>query len=490
MAQSPKPISELSPEQRAALELRLLGNRPVRPPAGAIPRRQQGGTGPLSYGQLRLWLLERLAPGGHAYHIPRVLRLLGDLDVDAMQRAIAAVVERHEVLRTIYLATDDEPLQSPTAKPNLALPLTDLSHLPAGQQEVAWRDLVDKEIEEPFQLDRDAMLRAAIIRLAEKEHLLVLVMHHIASDGWSMGILFRELAALYGAFLSGGANPLEPLPIQYADYAAWQRSGQQAEAHSRSLDYWKERLAGGVPQLQLPFDRPRPPIETHNGAVARKLLPLSVMNAAGELSRASGATMFMTLLAAYQAVLYRFSDQEDFVVGTPVAGRTRTETEGLIGFFINTLPLRSEVRGNISFRALLERVKESALAGFARQEAPYEKLVSELNPERDLGVNPIFQVMFSVQNIPKRLWRLPGLEVEPLDMDSGAAKLDLSLTAVETAEGLRIGLTYNCDLFEAATAERIVNGFARLLEAAVASPDAPISDLPVMSEAEQQVLLE
>ena len=318
--------------------------------------------------------------------------------------------------------------------------------------------------------------------------MLLLVTHHIASDGWSMGVLFRELAVLYEAFSTGKASPLPELPIQYADFAVWQHGWLQGEVLERQLSYWKEKLAG-VAVLELPTDRPRPAVQSYRGG--RKSLALSeaLSEELKAFSRKEGATLFMTLLAAFQTLLQRYTGQEDVVVGSPIANRTRAEIEGLIGFFVNTLVLRTDLSGNPTFRELMARVRGVALGAYEHQDLPFEKLVEELNPDRNLSRTPLFQVMFVLQNAPRLALELPGLTVSPVQTNSGTAKFDLTLSVVEGADSLRASLEYNTDLYDAATITRMLGHFQTLLEGMVANPEQRLSDLPILTDAEKQQLL-
>jgi non-ribosomal peptide synthetase component F len=333
------------------------------------------------------------------------------------------------------------------------------------------------------------LFRVQLLRLEEAEHMLLVTMHHIVYDGWSYDIFLRELAALYDAFSSGKPSPLPELPIQYADFAHWQREWLQGEVLESQRDYWKQQLNGSLPILQLPTDYPRPPVQTYQGGYQSLELPKNLTQALKDLSQQERGTLFMTLLAAFQTLLYRYTGQEDIIVGTPIAGRNQVEAEGLIGFFVNTLALRTYLSGNPSFQELLGRVREVALGAYAHQDLPFEKLVEELQPERDRSRTPLFQVMFVLQNTPTSALELPGLTVNSLNIDSGTAKFDLTLFIMETAQGLRASLEYNTDLFNAATITRMLGNFQTLLEGIVANPQQRLSDLPLLTAAEQHQLL-
>jgi len=457
---------------------------------GRIPRRPISGPCPLSFSQQRLWFLDQLDPGLPVYNIPRALHLEGVLNVGALQASLDALVARHEALRTTFVSIDGTPMQVIGQPRPAELRCRDLAGLETGQRRESEIDrLLTEEIRHPFDLSSDPMLRASLLRLGEREHLLLLVTHHIGSDGWSMGVLFRELAALYAAFATGSPATLPELPIQYADYALWQREWLQGERLEMRLSYWKERLSDSPPTLDIPADRPRPTNPSFRGAQRTVLLPLSLASALRAVGRGRGATLFMTLLAAFQTLLQRYTGQDDIIVGSPIAGRTRVETEGLIGFFVNTLALRTDLSGDPSFLDLLGRVREVALGAFTHQELPFEKLVEELRPERGLGHTPLLRVAFALQNVPSQHWEMPGLIVTRRKLDPGTAKFDLTLYTTETPEGLEAVLEYSTDLFEAATVDRMLGHFQTLLEGIAANPDQKLSRLPLLTHLERNQLL-
>ena len=353
---------------------------------------------PLSFGQQRLWFLDRLEPGSSAYNLSRALRLRGALDVAVLRRALDEIVRRHEPLRTVFSAADGEPVQVVLPAVAVELAVEDLSILPADAREADAARRASEAAAAPFDLARGPLFRAALLRLAADEHVLLLAMHHAVGDGWSIGVLFREIEALYAAFLAGAPSPLAPLPLRYADHALRQRAELAGEALDRPLDWWRTRLQGAPALLELPTDRPRPAVQSHRGAVLRFTLPPELGGRLSAVGRAEGATLFMTVLAAFQLLLARYSGQDDVVVGTPVAGRTRPELEGLIGFFANTLALRTDLSGDPTFGQLLRRVREATLGAFAHQELPFEKLVEALQPERSLAHAPVFQVALALQD--------------------------------------------------------------------------------------------
>ena len=399
-----------------------------------IERDGRDGPIPASFAQQRLWFLDQLEPGGASYNIPTAVRLKGDLDVDALGRALNEVVRRHEVLRTTFAAEGGVPRQ--VISPGLDLPMAvvDLEHVPDSGREAHARLLIEDEARRPFDLARGPLLRASLLRLAEREQIVLVTMHHIASDGWSIGVLVREVAALYDAFLAGHPSPLPEPTIQYADYAAWQRAWLQGDALKALLDFWSGQLAG-VPTLELPADRPRPPSMSGRGGTRSIVVPKAVVDELKVLGRKEGATLFMALLSAFQALLHRYTGQTDIVVGSPIAGRTRSELEELIGFFVNTLVLRGDLSGDPSFREILGRIRKAALDAYAHQDLPFEQLVGALHPGRDASRTPIFQVMFALQNGPCRRRSGAGLDLEIVDTMSGTAKFDLTLFATETRRG-------------------------------------------------------
>ena len=467
---------------------------PVAPPISPVAR---DGNLPLSFAQQRLWFLDRLQPDSAAYNVPTAVHLTGALDVAALERTFTEIVQRHETLRTTFQAVDPapsasgaggEPRQVIAPQLDVSLSMTDLRSLPEVERSPRARELAQAEAQQPFDLARGPLVRLTLIRLADEEHILLVVMHHIVSDGWSMGILVREIATLYGAFANGRPSPLPDLTIQYADFAHWQRGWLQGEVLAEQLAYWKQQLTG-APVLQLPTDHPRPPVQTYNGATAWFQLPSDLTAGLMALSQREEATLFMTLLAAFQVLLQRYSGQTDIVVGSPIANRTRSEIEGLIGFFVNSLALRTDVSGDPSFRELLARVREVCLGAYAHQDLPFEYLVEELQPARDLSRQPIFQVAFALQNAPLGALELQGLTLSPYEADSGTAKFDLTLFGFETADGLLGWWEYNTDLFETATMQRLSGHWRQLLESIVADPERRLSELELLPDAERQQLL-
>ncbi|MGB7951260.1 MAG: condensation domain-containing protein, partial [Candidatus Binatia bacterium] len=481
-------IANLSPAKLEMLQVKLREKQDASRPVKAIPRRASQELAPLSFAQQRLWFLSRLEPESAAYNQSQVVRLEGALDIDALKRAFHQIVVRHAVLRTTIVSVDGTPMQRIAKGVDFELPLIDLQSIEKGRVDSEARRLLATEAQRPFDLSQDLMLRGLLLRLTEREHILSVVKHHIASDAYSSSILWRELDALYRAFATGQENRLAELPIQYADYAVWQREWLQGEALERQLSYWRKQL-GGISTLSLPTDRSRPAFQSHRGAVEEFALGEELSEGLKALSREEGATVFMTLLAAFQTLLYRYSGQDDVAVGSPIANRNRTEIEGLIGFFANTLVLRGDLSGNPTFRELLQRVREIALEAYEHQDLPFEKLVEELNPERSLGHSPLFQVMFVLQNAPSTSPELQSLNATPMSLNSDTAKFDLTLAMYEGADGMSGAIEYSSDLFEDATIVRMGEHYRTLLEAIVANPDKQLLDLPLLTAAEEHRLL-
>jgi len=456
------------------------------PPIQPVPRDRDL---PLSFAQQRLWFLDQLEPGSPFYNIPTAVRLTGPLDVAALERTLNEIVRRHEALRTTFETVDGRARQVIAPELTVPLPVTDLTDLPETEREAEALQLATQEAQRPFDLARGPLLRARLLRLGREDHVALLTMHHIVSDGWSMGILIQEIAALYEAFSSGRPSPLQELPIQYADFAHWQREWLQGEILEAQLSYWKQQLDGSPPLLELPTDRPRPAVQSFRGRTQAFALPKDLSKAIKDLGHQEGATLFMTLLAAFQSLLYRYTGQETINVGTPIANRTQSEIEGLIGFFVNTLVMRADLSGDPSFRELLKRVREMALGAYAHQDLPFEMLVDALQPERNLSHSPLFQVMFVLQEAPMGAQALSNLTLRGVEAETGVAKFDLTLSMAEDGDGLGGVFEYNVDLFDAATIERMIAHFQRLLEGIVADPNRPISELPLLTEAEREQLL-
>ena len=458
-----------------------------------IPRREASNRCQLSFAQERLWFLQQLEPEDTSYNIPQGIRVKGALEVGALQQSFTEIVSRHEALRTRFEMVNGEPVQvieTPTAV-NIKLSLDDLSGLPSHEREAQAMKLATEEARQPFDLQRGPLMRTKLVRLSEEEHLLLLTMHHIVSDGWSLGVLWRELKRLYEAFSEGRPSPLEELPIQYADYALWQRRWLTGEVLEEQLGYWKEQLAE-LPILELPTDHARPAVQTHRGARQTLALSRSLTEALKELARREGVTLFMVLLGAFQVLLSRYAGQEDIAIGTPIVGRNRSETEGLIGFFVNTLVMRTNLAGDPSFREFLSRVREVALGAYDHQDLPFEKLVEELRPERDLSRTPLFQVFFNMLNLGGSTFELSGLRAERVqtsNTESGfdpTSKFDITLYVAERRESLHLRLLYNADLFEPDTMSRMLGHFRTLLEGIAADPERRLSSISLLNTTERR----
>jgi amino acid adenylation domain-containing protein len=482
------PLARLFEEPTVAGLAARLGGDAVAP-APELKPGPRPALAPLSFAQERLWFLERLEPGGALYNLPAAARLGGELAVPALAASLGEIVRRHEALRTRFdAAPDGRPVQLVSTWRPLALPLLDLAAVPAQRRGALASRLLEQLAARPFDLAAGPALRAALLRLAPREHVLLLAMHHIVADGWSLGVLLGELAELYPAALAGRPSPLPEPPIQYVDFALWQREWLSGERLAAALAGWRQALAGAAAALALPADRPWPAVRDGHGAQWPLALEPALATAVNDLARRAEVTPFMLLLAAWGALLGRACGQEDFLVGTAVANRTRLEIEPLIGFFVNTLPLRVELGGEPDLAALLARVRRTTLAAYERQDLPFERLVVDLAPERELSRAPLVQAMLVLQNAALDL-RLPGLELEVVEIDTHAAKLDLSLTLSAVDGGFAGSLEYATDLFDAATAERLAGCFKNLLAAVVADPAARVLEAPLLGAAEREQLL-
>ena len=444
---------------------------------------------PLSYAQERLWFLDQFEPGSTSYNMPGAVRLTGELDVKLLERSLNEIIRRHEVLRTTFRTVDGEPEQIIAPSLDLEIVSIDLRGLSAERRESKIQHHLEEDTQKPFDLAQGPLVRASLLCLGETEHILLFTLHHIISDGWSIAILVREFITLYEAYRAGLASPLPELTIQYADYAIWQREWLQGERLEQQISYWKQHLADAPAILELPADRPRPLVQSYRGATLYATVPQSVTEQLKQLGRQQDATLFMVLLTAFNILLSRYSGQHDLCVGTPVANRNRLEIEGLIGFFINTLVLRTDLSGNPTFMELLKRVKEICLGAQAHQDLPFEKLVEELSPVRDMSHNPLFQVMLALQNTPETALEITGLKIAPEMMEVGTSKFDLDLEITESEQGLEIQYSYNTDLFDRSTIERFAAHYGLLLESIIATPNGLISELPLLTEAERNQLL-
>ncbi|GAB2610875.1 hypothetical protein GCM10027168_49720 [Streptomyces capparidis] len=482
-ALSPADLARLSPAQKRALLARHLRRRGTARPSG------QRGRFPASFSQRRLWFLDRLAPGSAAYNVPGALRVHGPLDVELWRRCVNEIARRHESLRTVFQEEDGEPVQVILDKLEPEFTVEEAGHLRGPDGEDGIRALARAEFARPFDLRRGPLLRLRFLRLAADEHVLLLTMHHIIGDLWSTSVFFGELVELYGAHASGRAPELPRLAVQYADFAVWQHKRLRGDALAADLEYWTRTLDGAPAALELPTDRPRPPVRGTSGGSVPFHLPAEVMDAVRELSRRAGVTPFMTVLAAFEVLLHRYSREEDIVVGVPVAGRGRSEVEPLIGYFVNMLALRTDLSGRPTFRELLGRVRRVCVDAFAHQELPFERLVEELHPRRDLSRTPVFQVSFIYQNIPLPEFGAQGLRLEPVEVASSTARFDLEVQVFERDGGLSGWFEYDSDLFDAATVARLAGHLEALVRALVADPDRPVGQAPMLTPEEERALL-
>jgi len=470
-----------------SLEKMLLGeSRWSAPPLRPLPRLAEL---PLAFAQQRLWFLNQLEPATPAYNMVIALQLSGTLQVRALEQAIKDIIHRHEILRTTFILHNGSPVQHISPFLSFTLLVVDLSTLPLTQRENLALQLISREAHLPFDLAQGPLLRGELVRLGSQEHVLLLTMHHIIVDGWSLGLLLHELSLLYQALVQEQPSPLPQLPVQYADYTLWQREYLQGVVREVQLAYWKQQLQYAPPMVELPTDRPRPAKQTFAGAHHHFTLSQELSHALEVFSRREGVTLFMTLLAAWQTLLFRYSGQEDLLVGTPIANRTHPELETLIGCFTNTLVLRTDLSGDPSFRTLLRRVREVTLEAYVHQDVPFEQVVEALQPQRNLSHAPLFQVMFVLQNAPREIIELPELRLCNLVVEQTTARFDLTLVVQEMGQGLQAMLEYSTDLFESTTIVRMITHWQRLLEGIVAHPESPISRLPLLSAEEQRQVL-
>jgi len=476
-------VEALSVKMEAA---RSTGERLMAP---LLQRVSREGAIPLSFTQEQLWFIDQLQPGSTGYNMPGALRILGGLEVEVLERTINEIVRRHEVLRTTFETTaKGQPVQVIHEPEGRSLPMVDLAGLSDRDRELTAGQLIQEESGRAFDLSKGPVLRVSLLRLAAEEHVVLCTMHHIVSDGWSMGVLNRELGVLYEAFAKGQPSPLAELPVQYADFAVWQRDWLRGEVLEKQLNYWRKQLAG-LSSLQLPADHARPVIQTFNGAVQELRLSPEMTAGLKELSQREGVTLFMTLLAGFQTLLSRYSGQEDIAVSSPIANRNRGEIEGLIGFFANTLVLRADLSGDPTVLELLGRVREVTLGAYSHQDMPFEKLVEELQPERDMSRNPLVQVMFALQNAPDEGLEMKGVVLQSLGGTKIATRLDLEVHFWESKQGMAGRLVYNTDLFEAGTIRRMGQHLERALESFANRPEQRLSELSLLSAAEREQIV-
>ena len=482
-------LDALSPAKRALLTQRLKEKGQRAPKKQTIPRRSEGSPSPLSLAQQRLWFLHQLQPESAFYNTAGAMRLTGSLNAKTLEQTLGEIVRRHDVLQTVFPAEHGKPLQIINRLPPLSLPVTDLSDLPAAERERRAARLINDESERPFDLAGGPLFRAVLLRLGADEHVLLITMHHIISDGWSIGVFLREMTELYVAFSKALPSPLPELTIQYADYASWQEQWLNEEVLGEQLDYWKRQLQGSNSTIDFSFDHPAPAAPTHRAGVESINLPPALAKSLEALSRQEDVTLFMTLLTAFYVLLYRYTGQDDINVGSPIAGRSRVETEQLIGFFINSLVLRGDLSGNPSFRVLLRRVREMVLDAQGHQDVPFEKVVEALQPERSLMQTPLFQTVFSTDSISAGSFELPGLTVAPFSVSNETTEFDLMCWVTKNGEQLSATMTYSADLFEAPSIRRMLGHYETLLENIVKHAGQSIAMLPLMSHDEEQMVL-
>ena len=486
---TPELIAQLQARKPEIIAFLQQANLVNQKKVTSIPSTPRTDKLPLSFAQQRLWFLEQLQPGSSTYHIPTAVRLTGFLNVQVLEQVLNTIIERHEILRTNFQTVEEELFQVIASSREFVLNPINLRQLEKEEQETKVKQIAIEEAQKPFDLEQDLLLRISLLELNDTEYVILLTMHHIISDGWSMEVLVKEIATLYAAFSQGLPSPLKPLPIQYADFAVWQREWLQGKVLETQLGYWKQQLGVTLPVIQLPTDFPRSRVQTFRGATVSFNLPLELSDKLKAIASSQEATLFMTLLASFKVLLYRYTGQADIVIGSPIANRNRAELEGLIGFFVNTLVLRTSLAENPTFQELLQRVRQVTWDAYDRQDLPFEKLVEELHPERDLSYNPLFQIKFRLENPPTEKLEIPGLTLSSLGQINPSAKLDLSLDMYETPNGLVGGFEYNKDLFAETTIERMVEHFCTLLEGIANQPTKTIGDLPLLTPREKQQIL-
>lgn len=481
-------LAGLSPAKRALLEQKLRKSDGGSAQSRAIPRRIGRDPAPLSFAQQRLWFLSQVDPEGCDYNEANAVRLIGPLNTGALGAAFEQLVARHESLRTTIAVVNGEPRQFVSENTAVDLPIVEVARADASDRYAAVDHILRETIRRPFDLSRDVPLRLLLLRLGHEEHVLLKVLHHIASDAWSSGILWRELSFYYRKQLTGNSADLEPLPIQYQDYAEWQRNWLQGDVLKGQLDYWKGQLQQ-MPVLSLPTDKARVP--GRKGPAGKTFLDLDpdLSEQLRQFSKARGVTLFMTLIAAFQVLLHRYTNQDDIVVGYPIAGRTRPEVEGLVGFFVNTLLLRLNLAGDPTFEEVLIKAREMALGAYAHQDIPFERIVEEINPARSVAATPLFQVMFAHQNVPRRKIEMEGLEVSPIEVSSGEAKFDWFFAVLERDQGLALRLEYAADLFHDESAKRLLEHYRTLLKNIVGRSDRHLSEIDFLTDGERHRLL-
>jgi hypothetical protein len=446
---------------------------------------------PLSFSQQRLWFLDQLEPGSPFYNLQTAVALTGSFNFRVFEKSFNEIIRRHEILRTNFVTVEGRAAQVIAARRSLRLPLIDLSELNEDEQDREVQRLGTEDAQQPFDLSSGPLLRMSVLRLTPQEHVVLLTTHHIISDGWSLNFLVQEVATLCEVFKAGKPLPLAELPIQYADYAVWQRRWLQGEVLEQHMAYWRQHLGAELPVLELPSDRPRPAVQSYRGSHLEFALTTELTQELQALSRRAGTTLFMTMLSVFTTLLHRYTGQEKIFVGAPIAGRTRIETEKLIGFFVNTLVMRADLSGHMSFQELMGQVRERALGAYTHQELPFEKLVDELEPERDLSRSPLFQVMFDLKSVSKKALQVEGLRMRTLNLQTTkkTALFDLTLAMVEVDGQLTGALEYNTDLFDQSRIERLLGHLQALIESIVSEPREELHRLQYLTPFEQQQLL-
>jgi alpha-ketoglutarate-dependent taurine dioxygenase len=483
-----KLISDLSPAKRDTL-LRQLNMQSDRPAPALEPitvAESDAGPFPLSFGQQRLWFLQQLEPNNPAYNYPLLISLKGSLDIVALKRSFTEILSRHDALRANFTRLDGQPVQSVRPCEPADLELIDLTHLPADEREGEALSLATREAHRPFDLSAELLWRTVLVRLSEEHHLLILSTHHIVFDGWSLGILMRELVALYRGFYAGNHTPLDSPTFKYVNYITWQRQWLQGERLANLVSYWRKQLKGVPQSLSLPADRPRPQVQTFQGAQQTVTFASDLSEQIRALSKREGVTVFMALLAGFQTLLHAYSGQTDIVIGTDTANRKLLETESLVGFFVNLLVLRTDLSGNPTFRELLARVRETALQAYANDDLPFEKLVETLCPERALGYTPLVQALFLLQNNSHIVDQPPGLALSLREIDRKTSKFDLVVSVSETGSGLACSFNYSTELFDAATVSRMMDHYQTVLRTMAARPEGRLKDISIITETERR----
>ena len=445
---------------------------------------------PVSYAQERLWFIEQLDRGKGVYNIPVVLRLRGALDVVSLERTLTEIVRRHEALRTVFRVEGGEAVQVIKPAGRFRLEVEEVSGEGAHEKEEEARRKAEEEVRRGFDLEEGPLMRVMVYRVGEEEHVVAVTMHHIISDGWSMGVMVREVGELYEAYRKGEESPLKELEIQYADYAAWQREWLRGEELEKQMSYWRKQLDGAPVVLELPFDRPRPAEQSYRGSSEPVFINRQLTAGLKRLCRGEAATLYMTLLGGFFTLLYRYTRQVEILVGTPIAGRSHEQTEGLIGLFVNTLVMRGDMTGNPTFREFLHRVSEMSLSAYAHQDLPFDLLVEELHPERSLSYSPIIQVMFSLDQAKSKAVEIADLELGGMSIPVETSKFDLMLLMTESKDVIQGSLVYSTDLFDAPTISRMISHLERLLASIVSNPDARLDELEMLSYEESALLEE